>query len=68
MLQHCVLKIKMIFELDNVYICMYKCVASFSVWYFDTKKVMLLFSTSDTHPVICIIYNILYKMFEILCF
>ena len=53
----------MIFELDNVYMCMYKCVASFSVWYFDTKKVMLLFSTSDAHPVICIIYNMLYKMF-----
>ena len=37
MLQHCVFKIKMAFELDNFYMYMYKCVASFSVWYFDKK-------------------------------
>ena len=49
MLQHCVFKIKMTYELDNFYMCMYKCVASFSVWCFDTKK-LLLFSTYDAHP------------------
>ena len=38
MLQHCVFKIKMTYELDNFYMCMYKCVASFSVWCFDTKN------------------------------
>ena len=38
MLQHCVFKIKMTFELDNFYMRMYVCVASFSVWYFYRKN------------------------------
>ena len=44
MLQHRMFKIKMAFELDNFYMCIYICVcvcmfvASFSAWYFDTKN------------------------------
>ena len=65
MLQHCVFKIKMAFELDNFYKCMCICVSNFSVWYFDTKNYCYLFPHHLLilkHVFVCIIYNMLYKI------
>ena len=54
-----------------VYICIYIRGKLDFMWYFDTKNQCYYFSHQMLilkHVIFCIIYNMLYKMFPILCF